>query len=115
MKNVLFLIYAGTESHESMGRVTNALVMAKEFKEEGHNIEIIFDGAGTEWVPELKKESHDLNPMYEAVKEDVESVCEFCAGAFKVETSDEDPIAGGYEGHPSMTKYLEKDYEILTF
>lgn len=59
MKKILIVILAGKETHEGMGRFTNALVMAKELHEAGHTVKIIFDGAGTEWLPEIvKKESH---------------------------------------------------------
>jgi hypothetical protein len=42
------VILAGTESHEGLGRIVNGLEAAKEAKEHGDDLRVIFDGAGTE-------------------------------------------------------------------
>lgn len=117
MKKVLLIIYAGKETHEGMGRVVNALVMAKELKEKGHEVKIIFDGAGTEWVPELEKEDNKMNPIYKDLKENVVGICDFCSAAFKAKDllKEDAPLSGEFMGHPTMAKYFEEDYKILTF
>ncbi|MGK7392507.1 MAG: hypothetical protein ACNS60_19285 [Candidatus Cyclobacteriaceae bacterium M2_1C_046] len=86
MNKVAILILADSESHGDMGRVTNALEIAKEFKEHDDNVKIIFDGAGTTWVGKLADKDNKMNPLYEAVKEDIEGACSFCANAFGVKT-----------------------------
>jgi hypothetical protein len=40
-------ILAVMESDEGLGRMVNALTVAKEFKEVGHEVSVVFDGAGT--------------------------------------------------------------------
>jgi hypothetical protein len=37
---------------------------------EGDEVELIFDGAGTQWVPELEDEDNDNHELYRAVRED---------------------------------------------
>lgn len=45
----LVLVLADTDSHENLGRVVNALQLAREFKTSGDEVVVIFDGAGTKW------------------------------------------------------------------
>lgn len=58
MNKVAVVVLAGTESHADLGRIVNALGTAKEFKEAGDEVQVIFDGAGTEWVAELSNPEH---------------------------------------------------------
>ncbi|RBI62203.1 hypothetical protein DMJ13_09990 [halophilic archaeon] len=117
MTNVAILVLAGTESHADLGRVTNALQAAKEFDDAGDDLEIVFDGAGTQWVAELTDDDHDLNPLYEALEDHV-SVCDYCAGAFDVEDAVEESDATAvdeYEGHPSVRDLVADGYEVVTY
>jgi UDP:flavonoid glycosyltransferase YjiC (YdhE family) len=76
MKQVLILIYAGTETHAGIARVTNALTMAKELDEHGHHVDIAFDGAAVQWIDGLES-GHQLSETYEKIKHNVVSVCDF--------------------------------------
>lgn len=118
MANAAVIILAGTESHADLGRLVNGLETAKEFAEtEGDEVELIFDGAGTEWIPELEDPENDKHELYQAVKDDV-SVCDFCAGAFGVEDAVADAgvvTLDDHDGHPSVRSHVADDYEIITF
>lgn len=118
MANAAIVILAGTESHEGLGYLVNGLEAAKEFQEtDGDDVEVIFDGAGTEWVAALEGGDHDASPLYEALKGNV-SVCEYCAGAFGVDTVVEESSVetlGEYEGHPSIRDLVDDDYEIISY
>lgn len=113
MKQVLLIIYAGTETHEGTARVTNALMMAKELDENGHDVEIAFDGAGVAWLEKLEGK-HQLTDLYKTVEDNVSSACDFCVDAFDAEVSD-DLREGGYEGHQSFVEYFEDEWEVVTF
>lgn len=118
MKNVLILVLAGKETHEGMARVANALTMAKEFKEAGYNVSIIFDGAGTEWPVELQKADNKLHGLYAELKGVVAGVCDFCSAAFNVKDAlkaQGTALSSDYHGHPSFKKYIESGYEIISF
>jgi hypothetical protein len=115
--NAAILVLAGTETHADLGRITNALQAAKEFDDAGDDVEILFDGAGTQWVAELTDDDHDLNPLYESLEDHV-SVCEYCSGAFGVEGSVEASDAtsvGEFEGHPSVRDLVTDGYEVVTY
>jgi hypothetical protein len=117
MHKVALLVYADTASHADLGRLTNALTTAAEFAEAGDEVEIVFDGAGTQWIAELEEGSHAASPMYESLKEHV-SACEYCASAFDVE---EEVAASGvpqrdsFQDHPSVRSLVDDGYEIITF
>ncbi|MBI3027847.1 DsrE family protein [Candidatus Woesearchaeota archaeon] len=116
MKKILIIILAGKETHEGMGRLSNALVMAKELHESGHIVKIVFDGAGTEWLPEITKEESHFHKIYEEVADLIVGACDFCAGAFHVKDKiSEVMLLPEFMGHPSFKKYIEEDYQILNF
>lgn len=118
MIKTAIIILADTETHEALGRVVNALETAKEMKDEGEDVKIVFDGAGTKWVPELSNEEHKAHLLYEAVKNNIEGVCHYCAGAFgvrhKIEKLDI-PLLSEYDEHPSLLRLMRKGYQIVTF
>lgn len=113
MNKVAVVLLAGTEGHENMARVTNALQAAKEFKEACDELELIFDGAGTEWIEELEDEEHDLHEIYLKVSEDTKA-CSFCASAFDADLG-EVYQADENDGHPSFRDLVEEGYEVITF
>ena len=117
MTKAAIIVLAGNESHADRGRVFNALEAAKEFDENGDDYRLIFDGAGTEWVPELEDEDHDYHQLYSAVSDEA-GVCDFCANAFDVgDEVDDSGVArmDGYDGHPSVRSLVEEGYEVITF
>jgi len=117
MAKAAIVVLAGQGSHADRGRVFNALEAAKEFVENDDDVRLVFDGAGTEWIPELEDEDHDFHDVYTEVR-DVAGVCDFCANAFDV--GDEVDDAGlarlsEYDGHPSIRSLVEEGYEVITF
>src|SRR5919198_6094917 len=65
MPKAALVVFAGTEGREGIGRVVNALVTAKEFKETGDEVTIVFDGAGTTWIGTLVDPSHRYHDAFE--------------------------------------------------
>lgn len=98
--------------------VVNGLEAAKEFAEnENDELELIFEGAGTERIPELEDENNDYHELYQSGRND-SSVCDFCAGAFGVEDTVSDSglvTLDEHDGHPSIRSLVDSDYEIIAF
>jgi hypothetical protein len=118
MAKAAIVILADTESKEGLGRVANSLTAAKEFKEENHEVTVIFDGAGTRWVGELSDPEHKYNEHFESVKDEIEGACAYCARAFGVkEDVQESGVAlmGEFEGYPSLAKLVTQGYQVITF
>ncbi|WP_293032724.1 hypothetical protein [Natronococcus sp.] len=117
MPNAAIVVLAGTESASDLGRVVNGLQTAQEFDDAGDGVEIIFDGAGTQWIPELADEDHDYHSLY-AELTDLMSACNYCANAYGVAEEVEDSPAellDEYEGHPSIRSLVDDGYEIITY
>jgi len=118
MSKAAIVILADTETHESLGRVVNALEFAKEMQENNDEVKIVFDGAGTKWVPELIDKQHDAHPLYETVKENIDGACRFCSKAFgvinEINNSEVD-LLDDYDQHPSLRNYISKGYQVVTF
>ncbi|MUV59255.1 DsrE family protein [Halobacterium sp. CBA1126] len=118
MTKAAVVILAGTESHSDLGRLANGLEAAKEFADEPEDdLELIFDGAGTQWIPELEDPDHDYHDLYQSVKDDT-SACDYCSGAFGVEDAVADAgvvTLDKHDGHPSIRSLVDDDYEIITF
>ena len=116
MKAVV-LVLADTETHEDRGRIRNALETAKEFKDAGDDIKLIFDGAGTKWIPEISKQDNKYNELYAGLK-DRSLACKYCAASFGVTTGIQDagiPLLDEYHGHPSLRKLVSDGYQIISF
>jgi hypothetical protein len=118
MEKIAVVILADIETHGDMGRVANALELAKEAKELGDELQIIFDGAGTRWVPQLHKGDSKLAPLYKAVADKVSGACEHCSGAFGVleeVRATGVPLLAEYDKHPSLRKLIAAGFTVLTF
>ncbi len=115
---VAIIILADTENYEGLARVVNALEAAKEFKEAGDEIRIIFDGAASKWPVELSKDDHPYRALYESVQDKVAGVCGYCANAFQVRDANEAcgvNFIEEFEGHPSFRSLLREGFQVLTF
>lgn len=118
MTKAAVVVLAGNEGHADLGRVVNALTTANDFKEAGEDSTIVFDGAGTVWIPELAKEDHKAHPLYLAVQDRIAGACAFCAKAFGVKEQVEEldiPLLDEYRDHPSLRKLVSDGYQVITF
>lgn len=117
MNKVLVLVLADTETKEALGRVVNALQTAKEFKQAGDELRLVFDGAGTRWIGELGSPEHKYHALFESVK-DRGGACGYCAGAFGVKTAVEKsgvPLLDEFDGHPSLRGAVSEGYQVISF
>ncbi len=116
MKKVAIFLLAGKDD---LSRAFHALGFAKQFKDDGINVKLIFDGAGTVWVSEFSKPEHPAHKLYESVKKEgvIEGVCEFCIGHYGSKNDaqrEELKLLGEVEGHPNVAKLLNDGYQIIT-
>ena len=118
MAKAAVVILSGTEGHANLGYLVNGLETAKQFAEtDGDEVELIFDGAGTQWIPELEDPESDPHELYQAVKDNA-SACDYCSGAFGVDDAVNDSGVvrlDDYDGHPSIRSLVDDGYEVITF
>lgn len=118
MAKLAIVILCDTETHADHGRLTNALELVKETNQEGGDARIVFDGAGTRWVPKLTSDEGPMGKMFQSVKSAVDGACSFCSAAFEVKAEIQKtdiPLLSDFEGHPSLHGYIAKGYQIITF
>ncbi len=110
-------------AEDSLGRVFNALASAYDFKHNGDEVTLLFQGAGTRWVSELLKADHPAHDLFQAVVDTVAGASCGCADVFG---ASEDVARSGFElikdnpvpgttGLPSLRKLLADGYQVLTF
>jgi hypothetical protein len=116
----LIILQAGKESHEGMARAIHALLYTRELKEHGHDVVLVFDGAGTEWAEEWTRpdSTNKLTTMYRELSKPgvTEIICDFCAGAFQVKDAlkaRQIELSGEFQGHPSIARWADKGYQLV--
>lgn len=112
------VLLADTDSPEGMGRMANALTTAREMKQEGDAVKVIFDGAGTKWAAELSGE-HKYSKLLDQIRDEVGGACAYCSNAYN-QVKDAVEAAGidlidDFDGHPSLRGLLRDGYQVLTF
>jgi len=98
----------------------HVLLNALDMKEKGQDARIIVEGAAVKLIPELEKEDNPLHMLWKKVKDQelVEGVCRACAaklGTLAAAESLELPILDDMSGHPSMSSYQDKGFEVISF
>jgi hypothetical protein len=117
MPKIAVMLLADTETHEDMGRMSNALTLAQEGKEAGDQVHVLLDGAGTKWAAELAAEQHKYHRLFEDIR-DVTGACVYCARAYGVKDQVEAAgveLVDEYKGHPSVRGLIANGYEMVTF
>lgn len=119
MDPTAILVLAGIETKADLGRVVNALQIARELNESGDQVTVIFDGAGTQWVPALSNEEHKYHNLFLQTRSVVSGACAYCAGAYgvkeEIEKLGQVSLMDEFDGHPSIRKLLSNGYRIITF
>jgi hypothetical protein len=98
----------------------HVLLNALDMKAKGHEAKIIMEGASVQLIPELVKPGMPLNGLWEKNLEAglVAGVCKACSnklGTLEAAKEQGLPILDDMSGHPSMTAYQDKEYQIITF
>lgn len=112
-----------SNTEEALGRVFNALASAYDFKHNGDEVTVLFQGAGTRWIGELTKIDHPAHDLFEAIKDTVAGVSCGCADVFGAR---EEAVKSGFElikdnavpgttGLPSFRELTGDGYTVLTF
>jgi hypothetical protein len=118
MNKLAIVVLSEMEEHQDLGRVVNALQIAKEFRQAGDDVEIIFDGGGVVSAVQLADPEHRLHRAYELVEDKVAGLCRYCARAFDVYERAEElelPFLAEFEQHPSLRSRVTDGFQVITF
>jgi hypothetical protein len=102
-----------------LGRAAHGLLYTKDLHEAGHEVQLIFDGAGTTWVKAFSQSDHKYHALYQEIKGAglIGGACEYCAQAFQVSDAVEAegvPFVGEFGGHPSVARLIAEGYALIT-
>lgn len=118
MVKVAIVVLADAEIHESLGRLVNALVAARELEEHRDEVKLIFDGGGTKELAEVAESSHKAHALYQAVRDTIAGACSYCAAAFGVKNAlaaQKIPLLDEYAQHPSLRDLIAQGFQVITF
>ena len=98
----------------------HVLINAIEMVERGYEVKLIIEGSACKQIEELDDTDKPFSNLYRKVKElgILDCVCKACSN--KMEThesavSQDLNLCGELGGHPSIARYMDDGYEILTF
>ena len=99
---------------------SHVMLYARDFFQKGYEVKVIIEGAATKLIRELSVPDAPYASLYREVKENllIEGVCQACSG--KMGTLEDArkqglPIIGELNGHPSLERYVNAGFDILTF
>jgi hypothetical protein len=99
----------------------HVLLNAIELKDKGHDARIVIEGTATRLVKDLYEDaSLPFSKLYTKVVSAglVDAVCDACSekmGSKKSALAQGLNLAGEMKGHPSISRYLDEGFEIITF
>ena len=98
----------------------HVLLNALDMKANGNEAKIIVEGASVKLIPELAKSDNPLNGLWKKSIEAglLEGVCRACSnklGTLEAAKEQGLTLLDDMSGHPGMSTYRDKGYEIITF
>lgn len=98
----------------------HVLLNALDLDAHGDEAKIIIEGAAVKLVPELVKSGNPLNGLWKKSLDAgvVEGVCKACShklGTLEAAKEQGLTLLDDMMGHPGMSGYRDKGYEIITF
>lgn len=98
----------------------HVLLTAMDLHERGHDVRIVLEGAATALVKSLAVSGQPFSGLYRKVREAglLDCACKACSAKMEVIDSMEEQqivLADEMSGHPSMARYLESGFKIITF
>ena len=123
MKAAIIVLSDPKSGEDALGRVFNGLAAAYDYKQQGDEVTVLFQGAGTRWIGELNKPDHPVHELFDAVKDTVAGVSCGCAEVFgateEVEKSSfdfiKDNAVPGTAGLPSLRTLASEGYTVMSF
>ncbi|MBW1895560.1 MAG: DsrE family protein [Deltaproteobacteria bacterium] len=98
----------------------HVLLNALDMNERGYDVKIVIEGAATKLVPELAQEGNPMLRLYEKAKglDLIDGACKACANKMGTLEAAKDQglrLLDEMAGHPSMARYMEEGFEVITF
>lgn len=97
----------------------HVLLNAIDLHEKGMEGAIVIEGEAVKLVPEMNQPGHFLSKHFQTAKTLglIKEVCLACSKKLGVAEAVKKtglPLQGDMSGHPSMSKYIEDGYKVIT-
>ena len=119
------LIVRDIEPPQGRGKVAHTLTNALALKDAGHDVRVLFEGQGVEWLKLFEAREDGFTEGYGERFDEAHRLglltgaCNFCASVrFKVSDSAERlgvPLFGEEGEHGSLVPLLEDGWQVLSF
>ena len=98
----------------------HVLLNALNLHEKGYGAKVVVEGAATKLVPEFGKPESPLYRLFEKAKTAnlIDGACRACCAKMGTLQAAEElgiPLLDDMMGHPSMSRYLQEGFQIITF
>jgi hypothetical protein len=98
----------------------HVLLNAIDMSDRGFDTRVILEGSATGLVPELIEAQNPFNKLYGQVKDKglIDAVCKACStkmGSLEAVEKENLPLVDEMSGHPSIGRYINDGYTIITF
>lgn len=98
----------------------HVLLNGLDMKERGHEAGIVIEGSAVRLLPDLALDQHPLHLLWEKTKAAglITGVCKACSkklGTIDSATDQGLALLDDIGGHPSIAKYRDAGYEVITF
>jgi hypothetical protein len=98
----------------------HVLLNALDMNEKGYEVQIVMEGSATRLISDLVKEESPLYRLYEKVRTLglIAGACRACAtkmGTMEAAIAQGLTLLDEMHGHPSMARYRDAGFEVMTF
>jgi hypothetical protein len=97
----------------------HVLLNALDMHTKDYDVKLIIEGSATKLIKLLAEPEAPFAELYQKVKDAglIDAVCRACAakmGTLQDAERQNLPLASDMSGHPSMSRYMEDGYDIMT-
>jgi hypothetical protein len=98
----------------------HVLLNALDYQSRGWETLIVVEGSATKLLPDLARPENPFHAVFQKTRDAglFAGACRACSSKMGVLTAVQElgfPLLGEMSGHPSIARYREEGYEILTF
>jgi len=98
----------------------HVLLNALDMKEHDLEVKVVIEGTATKMIATLSDAQQPFAKLYESTKAAglIDCVCKACAAKMEALDAAESqglPICGEMHGHPSLARYIQQGYRVITF
>lgn len=115
---VAIVIMANLADASGKSRVFRGLMFARELKDAGDDVTMVFDGSGTQTLATITEPGSRFEHIVEGIHDKIAGACKLCAKSYgvleKLESQDY-PLLADYKNHASLRRLLVEGYQVITF